>query len=387
MIARDALQTALRQQVAAIANIGLYGPAHPQVSHLIDQALDALEKAFGPESELKLLTLDDDVVVDGAPLEQALYIRRFGRTLHERGVGHIQLSQGVTRDELTAFLVRLARPASGGDGLRSTPHIRLGRAEIRATMAGDAPDEPLPTNVAEAIACLGDLRDEEASRVLEVFDTVRRNGRISVSGIGEVVSEYVKVFLNNADPLMALAPLRALDEYTFTHASDVCVINLAQATALGIRGSTLHDIGIAGMLHDVGKMFLPKDILQKPSALSADEWDLMQLHPVKGAHYLLTCPGIPSLATITAFEHHMRHDLTGYPQVRGAWSLNLCSEITMVSDTYDAIRSKRSYQNNLNTTDAIKILHQNAGGSLNPALVNNFCRILQKMKGLERLSN
>ena len=105
---------------------------------------------------------------------------------------------------------------------------------------------------------------------------------------------------------MALVPLREMDEYTFTHSLNVCILNLAQGMSLGFKGQLLHDFGIAAMLHDVGKQFVPEEILNKPGNLEEDEWEFMRQHTLRGAEYLLNNPGIPRLAVICAFEHHMK---------------------------------------------------------------------------------
>ena len=108
--------------------------------------------------------------------------------------------------------------------------------------------------------------------------------------------------------------------------------------ALGIDGQLLHDIGLAAMLHDMGKLFLPEEVLTKPGKLDEKEWELMKLHPVRGAQYLLSTPGVPQLAVITAYEHHMNYDLSGYPQVPQGWRQHLCSQMTTISDFFDALR-------------------------------------------------
>ena len=136
-----------------------------------------------------------------------------------------------------------------------------------------------------------------------------------MTDIVATVSGFIKAFRREVNPLMALAPLRSLDEYTFTHSVDVCILNLAQGISLQIEGELLHDLGIAGMLHDVGKLFVPKEITNKSEELTAAEWGEMRRHPVTGAKYLLDNPGVPRLAVLTAFEHHMKYDLSGYPPV------------------------------------------------------------------------
>ncbi len=218
---------------------------------------------------------------------------------------------------------------------------------------------------------------------LEMYEGVQKRKRLDVVGISEVVTVFIDAFASDADPLLALAPLRAMDEYTYTHSTNVCVLNLAQATAMGITGTLLHDIGIAAMLHDVGKLFIPEEVLNKTEKLTEDEWAIIRQHPVTGAHYLLDIPGVPRLAVVTAFEHHMRYDLKGYPPVKVNWQQNLASQMTAISDTYDSLRTKRIYRGSKEFQHVETVLRGAAGSQLNPQLVENFLQIMARYHDLE----
>jgi HD-GYP domain-containing protein (c-di-GMP phosphodiesterase class II) len=171
-----------------------------------------------------------------------------------------------------------------------------------------------------------------------------------------------------------------MDEYTFTHSINVCILNLAQGMSLGFEGQLLHDIGIAALLHDVGKQFVPEEILNKPGALENEEWEYMRQHALRGAEYLLNNPGIPRLAVLCAFEHHMKYDMSGYPKVPPGWRTNICSQITMVSDFFDALRTKRAYKDARDFAETAGFMLDIAGTELNPFLTLNFLRILRKME-------
>lgn len=133
------------------------------------------------------------------------------------------------------------------------------------------------------------------------------------------------------------------------------------------------------MLHDAGKIFIDHEILRKPGKLSDEEWQKIQRHPSRGAQYLLKQKGIPHLAVLTAFEHHMRHDRTGYPKVPDNWRLNLCSEMTMISDTFDALRTRRAYKEPWDFPKISGLMLEEAGKQLNPYLTMNFLKTLEQM--------
>ncbi len=181
---------------------------------------------------------------------------------------------------------------------------------------------------------LAGIQEEELSEFIDRYRAARKRQRLNVVGISDIVTGFVEAFSCKTDPLLALAPLRGLDEYTYTHSTNVCVLNLAQARLLGIEGQALHQIGIAAMLHDVGKLFVPVEILQKPARRNDKEWAIMQDYPRKGAEYLFATPGVPRLAVVTAYEHHMRYDGAGYPKVSRPWQQHLVSQMTTISDFF-----------------------------------------------------
>ena len=187
---------------------------------------------------------------------------------------------------------------------------------------------------------------------------------------------FITAFRQSANPLLALVPIRMQDEYTFTHSIDVGILNIAQGMALGIEGQMLHDIGISGMLHDVGKIFVDKEILNKAGKLDDAEFAIIKEHPSRGAQYLMNQEGIPRLAVFSAYEHHMRYDLSGYPKIPEGWELNICSQMTMISDTFDALRTRRSYKAPWDFSKASGLMLGLAGSQLNPDLTLNFLKTL-----------
>ena len=133
------------------------------------------------------------------------------------------------------------------------------------------------------------------------------------------------------------------------------------------------------MLHDVGKLFIPKEILNKPGKLDEEEWCMIEEHPVRGAEYLLNTPGVPRMAVINAYEHHMRFDLHGYPHVSKEWQQSLCSQITSISDIYDSLRTRRPYREPVSLEIVLGNIERLMGTQLHPLLVKNFLRLMERV--------
>ncbi len=394
----NAVDHCLRHLTTAISTSKLYSAEHKQVKKLCRMAHSSLLDAIDGQENLSLIRVDEHLAVDEHPLDRSMYIERFARLIKMSGIGHIKFSRNVTFDELHALLSSL-----GGSGkvTHSSENIRLGQIEVRHRSArgGAGADQKAQTPVPEgeqvepelfkrgvdskvlieSAQILENISSEELSRVMEVYEAVKNNRRLQVVGLSEIVSGFIDVFAGFADPLLTLVPLRNMDEYTFTHSLNVCLLNMAQATALGIEGQLLHDIGLSAMLHDVGKLFIPEEVLNKPGKLDDKEWALMQTHPVRGAEYLLDSPGVPRMAVLNAYEHHLRFDLSGYPLVKNEWQQNLCSQLTSISDVYDSLRTKRPYRAPLELEVVLYNIEQLKGTQLHPLLVDNFLLLMKKV--------
>lgn len=366
----------IRHLITAIANSALYSPEHMQVRHLCLVAREDLAAAMADEGEVSLLLIDEELVVDNMPLEKSMYVNRFASQLKARGIGHVKILRNISPQELHYLVGILSRNSEADLEIRSTDNIRFGKVEVRFTPQEGSQVVPAGPRDFPGVEVLS---AEELASLTNLYEGVQKNRKLDVTGIAEIVEGFINAFRQVANPLVALAPLRAMDEYTFTHSTNVCILNLAQAMALGIDGPLLNDIGIAAMLHDIGKLFVPEEILNKTDKLTDAEWEIIRQHPRKGAQALLETPGVPRLAVVTAFEHHLKFDNTGYPTVPAGWQQNLCSQMTTVSDIFDALRTTRVYSAAMEYEQISKIMLGKAGTDLNPLLTTNFLHIIEKL--------
>jgi HD-GYP domain-containing protein (c-di-GMP phosphodiesterase class II) len=214
-----------------------------------------------------------------------------------------------------------------------------------------------------------------------MYRDIQKRKKIPTKGVGDIVQGFIGGMLRNANPLHMLASLKSSDEYTFTHAINVCLLTMAQAEYLGASSDQLYDIGIAACLHDAGKMFIPNEILNKPGKLDEHEWTEVRGHPVLGAQYLLRLPGISKLTFLAALEHHLHYNGAGYPNLGKQWRPNLVSQMIAVADLFDAMRSRRPYKEPKTDDFIIELLRKESGTAYNPQLVENFIRLIQAQNG------
>jgi len=375
---KDHLQNLIRLLTTAAANAALYHPEHRQVLRLNKQALNELQQLFNVYSDITLKVIDEQLIFANKPVAKNLSIDRLLDSLSRNGISYVQIEAGVYAEELLSLINILSKSPEKQVDIKSSENIHFGQVEIRYKNHGS-------TQVSEME--LEEIANYEADHFMDIYQTVRNKQKLEMTGINDIVNGFVSAFNSQSDAFMAIAPLRSMDEYTYTHSTNICMLNLAQAKVLGIEGQLLNDIGIAAMLHDVGKMFISPEILSKSSQLNEEEWMIMQEHPRLGAEYLLNTPGVPRLAVVTAFEHHMRYDGKGYPKTKRPWKQHICSHITAISDTYDAMRTHRAYEDSLEIEQIISIMLDLAGNRLHPQLTYSFLQILSTLDKKSEPSN
>jgi len=373
---QQALLDFIRHLASAVTTASIYPLEHRQVGNLCSQAIDSLLEAIDKDSEISLKRVDDQMILGGKPLGGGMYPIRLASMLKHRGIGHLKISRFVEQEEILNLIDGLSRKDRAE--IRSTENVRLGKLELRYN-----PTEADKSSTGEQGEVdkpgYDDLTEEQLDRLMEIYEATKKKKKIHSVGISEIVSSFIAAFTRESNPLLALAPLRQMDEYTFTHSINVCILNLAQASAMGIDGPLLHDLGVAALLHDVGKLQVPIEVLNKPEKLNDAEWEMIRQHPIEGAKFLINAPGVPRLAVATAYEHHLRFDSSGYPSNGHNREQNISSHMTSLSDAFDAMSTHRSYSSASDLPEVATTLKYMGGGQLHPLLTENFLKILKKL--------
>ncbi|NOZ25680.1 MAG: HD domain-containing protein [Nitrospirae bacterium] len=360
-------KTFISALMSAISNCSLYSKEHISVENLTKKSLSILNELLTERDSLEIMVVEDHLVVNKTPARNTGHHGiNFIKRLKRKGISRIDFLKGITYTELKQFIADLSDPDKE---LKTYPHIKTGIIDVRIggyRIEGD--DETFTS--------------EQVERVKELYHSISPYKGLSVSGLEEIVVNFIVTFKREANILKLISPVKAYSEYTYTHATNVAILSMFQAESLGARDDLLHDIGIAALLHDVGKLFISKDILEKKGKLDREEWEEIKLHTLHGARYLAKIDGLTQLAPIAALEHHLRYDCTGYPTLNaGGKEQHFCSQIIATSDFFDALRSRRPYKRDWQIKEIIALMKESAGTEFNPFLVDNFSRTL--MKALE----
>ncbi len=361
----------VRRIATAVRGADLYSPHHPLVQRGIDNLAGAAQQALHTAPSIIVGFIDDEIVVDGQRLPRGTAaLVGFARDLRDREIDKLTFTGGVTRDEIRHFIGVLGDrtskiPLTDQLTAQGVRHITLGKVAV-----SDAPDDQAGIAAARRVYATAVQTAEslwEAAKAGEQPDP--RTARKIIDGLARLVTQ-------DRTSLMALTALKKYDNYTFTHMVNVAALAMALARSLNLDGALLREFGFAALMHDIGKVNTPLDVLNKPGKLTGDEFEIMKRHVVDGAHILRRTPEMPALAPIVAFEHHLKQDLSGYPENIGSRTLNLCTMIVSIADVFDALRSNRPYREGLATVRIRSIMGEQGNPAFNQVLLKRFVNLM-----------
>jgi HD-GYP domain-containing protein (c-di-GMP phosphodiesterase class II) len=196
---------------------------------------------------------------------------------------------------------------------------------------------------------------------------------VEVDNVKPIVKHIVENLMDDPSILMSLASIKSFDNYLFTHSVNVCILSLAQATHLNLDAEYVLLIGMGALLHDLGKTFVPAEILTKPGKLSDSEWAIMKQHPIEGMKLVHRSKYVTQLPALLIYGHHWKYNFSGgYPTMSRKTEWNRFVGIVTIADCYDAITTSRPYNRLHLPSEAIAIIKKLAGVDFDPLLVKHF---------------
>jgi putative nucleotidyltransferase with HDIG domain len=228
-------------------------------------------------------------------------------------------------------------PLARGNGPTA---IRFGAVGVRGSSDVRVPDATVQFADQPSVLDL----NAEVDAIRWVHDEVNDREEIPLLEAESIVRSLSVAMHGDSQMLLPLLQLKEFDQYTTTHALNVSVLSMGLAEFMGLSPREVRAYGVAGMLHDLGKVRVPKDILTKPGKLTPEEWSLMRSHTVEGARLILQSDQKLDVAALVAFEHHIMINGGGYPDRHFRCDCHKASTLVHVCDVYDALRTKRPYR-------------------------------------------
>jgi putative nucleotidyltransferase with HDIG domain len=361
----------LRRFAATLRSAQLYSKGHPIIARNLESLATALQLLHSLQPSVVVGLVADEVIVDDMPMAKADTMGSLVRRLQTAGVERITIDRGVTMDELVLFVeaftsVEQDHTIDRPSAFPTMAHVRVGRVTIGQRVEGSATD----------MATIRRLYNDAVSAANSVYDSAQTEGKPDMSIARTMIDGLAQAVAHNRTALLALTTLKNYDNYTFTHMVNVSVLTMGQARGLGIDGPLLREFGLAALMHDIGKVRTPIEILNKPDRLDDAEFAIMKRHVLDGAEILRQTPDVPTLAPVVAFEHHLRIDGSGYPTGVTRASLNVGTMLCSIADVYDAMRSQRNYQQAFPTDRILEVLKRNDGKHFDQHLVRRFVQLI-----------
>ncbi|MBC7897709.1 MAG: HD domain-containing protein [Cytophagaceae bacterium] len=362
----------------ALARMSLYAAGHPARDRAADISFEMLRALQRSDPCPMFSFIGGDVVYANRPMRD-LQGWDWARKLSSAGVQRMEFAANVDREEYRAFLegvlkrlgVRTAseRREGGQTPVGGTERIRFGAVGVRGSDQGaDGSDGAVSRESFDL--------SEEAETVQWVHEEVAARNELPLAEAETVVHALANAMHAGQRVLLPLLSLKEFDQYTTTHALNVSVLSMALAEHLGLSSREVHMYGMTGLLHDLGKVKVPLEVLRKPGALNAEEVAHIQRHPVDGARLILEHDPRLDLCAVVAFEHHIMIDGGGYPSRQRRCDCHHASMLVHVCDVFDALRTNRPYRVAWETRDILEYIEKRVGTEFEPTISAAFLSMM-----------
>jgi putative nucleotidyltransferase with HDIG domain len=368
--------------VQSLSTMALYGQKHPARERAVDRSFEALRELQTLDARPQFTFLGEETVYGQLSLRE-MRDWEWASRLANAGVQRLEFEPDVTRDEYEEFLdevlARLALTAIDTSEMRTTRRttIKFGAIGVR----GEARDSRPIVEARFPLPGLGPSLLEEAAAVEWLHDEVGERGMLPLAEAEAVVRSLSLAMHGESEMLIPLLEMREFDEYTTTHSLNVAVLTMALAEHLELSAREVRGYGVAGLLHDLGKVRVPLEILNKPGKLTDEEREVMQRHTVEGARIIITSDRELDLAAAVAYEHHIMINGAGYPHCHFHRDCHQGSKLVHVCDVYDALRTHRPYRDAWESERVLDYIDKRAGTDFEPTIAAEFVRMMRLLEG------
>jgi putative nucleotidyltransferase with HDIG domain len=373
--------TFLTSFAQALATMTLYADGHVARERTVDAAYQALLDLQSRLPHVVFTFLGDEIVCGKEPLRD-LRSWDWGTRLARAGVQRLEFESDVGREDFEEFLEEiLARLTVSSISSAEARHMRTSRIRFGTVgVRGDVEDSLVDSPQG------GFTLDAEADTIRWLHEELITRNVLHLSEADAIVRSLSVAMHGDRHMMIPLLRLRSFDEYTTTHSLNVSVLAMALAEYMGVGRRDVRMFGVAGLLHDVGKVRIPKDILIKPGKLTPEERLIMNMHTTDGARIIIETEEHLDLAAVVAYEHHIMIDGGGYPTLAFRRDCHYASKVVHICDVYDALRTKRPYRDAWDSDKVINYIEEKAGAEFEGELAREFTAMMRKFEGQIRVA-
>ncbi|MBE0475613.1 MAG: HD-GYP domain-containing protein [Coriobacteriia bacterium] len=368
----------LRSLAVMQNNASLYPKSHPLVKQSVGELIAAVaglgEMDF---DEVSVNVYKGTLFVENQVFpEESVTYRKLVEELLRRGVSAVTASTAFSEADATALAELLV-----DDGVHDIDAARAFLAARGATGVTVAETTVLDEQAAEGEGRENKLRaretyDSGVAAMRDVETQVKLGKVFEVEPLQRVVNTMLDNLFRDPAAVLGLTAIKSHDDYTLNHAINVCILSLALGSSLGLDADSLRSLGLSALLYDLGKVRIPEDILNKEGPLTADEWAIVKSHATEGADLLKRIQLTDQMPMIVAYEHHLRHDMQGYPEPKTGQEQHLYSKVVALCDAYDAMTTRRPFRREIRPDKALAVLMQGRGKAYDPSLTKALVAML-----------
>lgn len=357
----------------ALAAVTLYAEGHPSRERMTGSSFDRLRELQDEQVPQSFTFLDTGVVYEHRTLRE-LRSWEWSTRLESVGLQRLEFTDLVPRAEYNAFLNELgsrfmlgaAPPSMGETAADGQPPVQAKHPSIRFGMIGPEPERPAFSYHDEIQATDFMFGEVEAGHVLP--------GSLAEN----VVASLAVAMHGHGDTPMPVLDLQDLDRYLTNHSINVTVLVMALAESMGLGPRDVRVIGLSGLLHDVGMVRVPREIVNKAGVPTASEWEIIHRHPTHSAQICLAGDASLDLAAVVSHEHHMWQNGSGYPAKHFERERHFASKMVQVCAVYDALRTGHHYREALPHVQAMRYVEERAGSEFDIETARTFIAMLRR---------
>jgi len=261
------------------------------------------------------------------------------------------------------------------DGVLAVTEVESeANVEVALTQIAEMKAVAIPVSAAVEIQRAAKICYQAKQAVVSMFEEARMGNSVNEGGAKQLVEEISESIARNPGALISLARLKTADDYTYMHSVAVCAMMVALSRQLGLSEAQTRSLGLAGLMHDLGKAVMPMEVLNKPGKLSQSEFDIIKSHPVEGHKMLLTGRHPDPIVLDVCLNHHEKTDGSGYPKGLKGDEISLYAKMGAVCDVYDAITSNRPYKLGWDPAESLRKMAEWANGHFDPKVFQAFVK-------------
>ena len=352
--------TSLGQVMATMA---LYNQGHPARERALDDSYTELKDVLAGRDRLKFSFIGGDVVFDRRVVRE-LKEWDWATRLAGLGIERLEIDPAVTREDYEQFL-RDTFQRSRGEAMDTAEVRHLRPTSIRyGTLALDTGESLETAEATLATATIAYSLRDDVEAIQWMHSHVQSTGELPLLEAETVVRSLAIAMHSQSEIILPLLQLKEFDQYTTTHSTNVSVLAMAIGEYLGFTGRELRVLGVSGLLHDLGKVKIPREILVKPGGFTDEEFAIMKAHPKEGAKLILDRDVRLEVPAVVAYEHHIMLNGGGYPAFHFVRDTHYASRLVHVCDVYDALCTNRPYRAAWTSAKALDYIEDACAGLL-----------------------